>query len=779
MMRRIILWVLLFLPLAALSACFLWLLTSLPQTQGRLRLPDLTAEARITRDANGIPTIVASNDHDAAFALGFAHAQDRLFQMDLTRRLVAGRLAEWFGDRALNSDRFMRVLGLHGLAERQYALLSPELRAALDGYTAGINAFLKQRRGALPPEYYLLNATPAAWHNADSLAWGKLMSLMLAGNFRSELFHARLRNRLKPEELAVLFPPYPKDAPTAYRDSTAGLDDGALRRLAAALPSWVGPRTASNNWVVSGQHTLSGKPLLANDPHLGFSAPSIWYLARIETPEGTRVGATAPSAPFVIIGHNARIAWGFTNTGSDVEDLFLEKIDPADPTRYLTPDGSQPFETRRETIFVRGGEPISFTVRATRHGPVLSDLGEPYPAAAGTVLALQATWLAEDDRSPEALWGMTRAANWSEFRQALANFAAPQQNVVYADIDGNIGFIAPARVPVRAKGDGWTPSPGWTGEYDWTGFIPFDALPAAYNPPDGRIVTANNKVVPENYPYFLTREWEIPNRAERITDLLRDQAKQSPDTFAMIQADTLSFAATQLMPILLRTQATSARAKEALALLREWSGRMNRDEAAPLIFTAWLREINRSLFAEKLGDLFEPYWQLHPDVVHSILTAHHDWCDESATPPSCSAQLSTSLERALEQLVTTYGADPRKWRWGVAHEAQFTNQFWSNVPFLGRHLAVQIPADGGFDTINRGATPIRSVTNPYADVHGSTLRMIVDLADIDATRFMISPGQSGSPLSLHYDDLMQRWRDVTYVSLRPHPTGETLALAPP
>ena len=629
----------------------------------------------------------------------------------------------------------------------------------------------------------MLNVSPEPWKPSDTLVWGKLMALQLAGNFRRELLHARLAKRLSPEELQLLYPPYPKDAPITVSDALHFLGGLPLAEIEDALPRLVGPAFASNNWVVNGAHSASGKPLLANDPHLGLSAPSIWYLVRIETPDLKLAGVTSPGSPEIVLGHNQRIAWGFTNTESDVEDLFIEKLDPADPTHYLTPGGSEPFTTRTEEIRVRGGSPVTLAVRATRHGPVISDLGgsSAEVTALGTVLALQATFLTGEDRTPEALWGINRAGNWQEFRAALKNFVAPQQNMVYADIDGNIGFFAPGRVPIRGKGEGWLPSPGWSGEYDWTGYIPFDQLPSAFNPSSGRILSANNKIVPDSYPYYLGRGWDLPYRAERIAAMLDATSPQSPATYATMQADTLSLMARDVLPLMLSmTHAASKPSADALDRLRGWDTRMERDEIGPLLFVVWLRELNRTLFADRLGAAFDDYWGLHPDVIRLILSDHRDWCDDPTTPKveTCAEQLAASLDRALEQLRQHYGADPEHWRWGVPHRAQFTNQFWAAVPVLGRLFATTIPASGGYDTVDRGAMPLSSSADPYADVLGPSLRMIVDLADPDAARFVISPGQSGNVLSPHYDDLMERWRDTGYITLDGDNAVATLVLAP-
>jgi penicillin G amidase len=771
-LRRSLLALLVLVVLAA-GAGYLFVRSSLPQTDGTLALAGLTAPVKITRDANGVPTIVAANDHDADFALGFVHAQDRLFAMDLMRRFGAGRLSEWFGGRALSYDQTMRTLGLYRAAERQYAVLSPPVRATIDAYTAGVNAFLASRHGALPPEYYLLRIRPEVWRPADSLVWAKLMDLQLTGNYRGELLRARLLRHMKPADLDVLYPAYPKDAPLPTAATQALYRSLPLDRLWALLPPTIGLQRASNNWVLGGTRTASGKPLLANDPHLDFSTPGVWYLVRIETPGHTVAGVTAPGTPYVIIGHNNHIAWGFTTTGGDVEDLFIERPDPKDPTRYLTPGGSEPFVTRQETIRVRHTDPVTLTVRETRHGPVISDLAG---TTQGEVLALQTTWLGDDDHTPEAIWAMSRARNWGEFKQALTAWTAPQQNIVYADIDGNIGFMAPSRIPIRAKGDGWLPSPGWSGAYDWTGTIPFDALPSAFNPASARVVTANNKIVGDDYPYFLTRDWETPERAERITALTDRKGPQSPETTAQIQADDVSLTARRLLPIMLAMTAKTPTNTDALDRLRAWDGRMDRDKPEPLLFTAWMLQFGRAALAARLGTDYDDYWSLRGDVIENILTQHQDWC---AGENGCGGDLTKTLGWAIDGLARSYGDDMAAWRWGKAHPAVFPSQFWSQVPLLRDWLAVAIPANGGNDTVNAGAISLTDTTAPFADRHGPTLRMIVDFADPSAARFMIAPGQSGNPLSAHWRDLLRRWRDVGYLSFSADASGGVLTLTPP
>jgi len=768
-LRRIVAGILLLCVLAA-GAGYAFLRSSLPQTDGVLALPGLTADVRITRDAYGIPTIHAANEHDADFALGFLHAQDRLFAMDMMRRYGAGRLSEVFGRHTLALDRTMRTLGLYRAAEAQYRFLSPPVRAALDAYAAGVNAFLATRRGALPPEYYLLGITPAPWRPADSLVWGKIMDLQLTGNYRWELLRARLLRQVSPAALAVLFPTYPTVAPAASGNIRALYRRLPLDRLYALLPPGTGPQAASNNWVLDGAHSQSGKPLLANDPHLDFSAPGVWYLARIVTPTTKLAGVTAPGTPFMIIGHNARIAWGYTTTGGDVEDLFIEKPDPADPSRYLAPGGPRPFITRTERIGIHDAAPVTITVRATRHGPIISDLAD---GKSGEMLALQTTWLGADDRTPQALWEMSHAGDWMSFRAALKDWVAPQQNIVYADVDGHIGFAAPARIPIRASGDGSLPEPGWTGKYDWIGTVPFDALPSAYDPPSGRIVTANNKIVPDDYPYLITRDWEPPYRAERINQLLDAVPRQSPAASAAIQADDLSLPAQRLLPLMLRIVPSDPGSRDAVALLGRWNFRMDRTKPEPLIYTAWLRAFERVVLAPRLGPYFHDYWGLQPGVTRRILTAHPNWC-----VPSCAEALTTALREALAGLRRRYGADMAQWRWGEAHRATFRSGFWSHVPVIADWTRLAIPADGGDFTVNAAVMDVRSEASPFRDRHGPTLRMIVDLARPDDARFMITPGQSGNPMSPHWGDLMRQWRDGDYVTFGKDASGGTLVLQP-
>jgi penicillin G amidase len=759
---------------------YLYLLSSLPQTNGRLVVHGAKSQIRIERDSAGVPLITAGDDEDAAFGLGFVHAQDRLFQMELQRRYGAGRLAEVFGREALALDRQMRVLGLYRAAEAEIPFLSAAVRRGLEAYAAGVNAFLDTRRGALAPEFLLLRFAPEPWRPADSLVWGKLMAVRLGGNYRGELLRARMARTIAPADLDILFPQYPKDAPTTLSEMVPIYRRLALDSLYEALPPIVGPNYASNNWVVDGRHSASGKPLLANDPHLEFGAPGFWYLVRLKTPQHEVAGGTAPGSPFVLVGHNERIAWGLTTTTADVEDLFVERVDPADPGRYLTPQGSAPFASRRETIVVRGEAPVDITIRSTRHGPVVSDILAPGVADPGFVLALAATFTISQDRSAEAFWEANRARDWSSFREAWQSFIGPMQNIVYGDVEGTIGFMAPGLVPIRHNGNGWMPVPGWTGEYDWVGFIPFAALPSASDPPSGHFASANNKIVPDSYPYFLGRDWDLPNRAERIEALLAATPVQTPATSAAVQADTFSLMAKRLVPLMTGVSVSDELSQEALDRLRRWDFHMDRGKVEPLLFTAWLREFSREILFGRFGEAVSDYWDLRPRVMEAVLTEHPDWCEDSKHPgpKTCSERLAGSLEAALSQLRQAYGADMSAWRWGRAHVALFANPVLSRIPVLRDWFDVSIPTSGGYDTLDRGPSTIRDDTGPYVQRFGAGLRIITDLAAPSDAMMMIAPGQSGNPLSGHFADLLRKWRDFDWFVPGASTTTATLVLAP-
>ena len=749
---------------------FVWLRTSLPAIDGEIAVPGLGATVTVTRDRHGIPRIQADSLRDGWYGLGFVHAQDRLWQMEAMRRLGSGRLAEVVGPKALASDRFFRLLSLGRLAEAQVARLKPETREALDAYAAGVNGWLATRGGALPPTFLVLRFAPEAWRPADSLIWAKLMAMRLSGNWRDELLRARLSARLSEAQLSTLWPSYPDDGPITVARADEPGTDALLERLAAALPDVVkAPGGMSNAWAVTGARTPSGRPLLANDPHLGLDTPILWYLARIHTPQWQGAGATVPGVPLVVLGHNGRIAWGITSTHSDQQDLFIERLDPADPNRYLTPEGSRLFSVRKETIRVRGEDDQILTVRESRHGPVLSDLVpvEKTVGGPGTVVALAAAYLDPEDRTPDATMGLNHARDWTSALAALESFHAPQQNITYADVDGNIGFVAPGRVPVRRSGRGWMPAPGWTGEADWIGHIPFDQLPRVLNPPSGVLVNANNRITPKDYPHFITDDWARPYRAQRIRDVIGAEAPHGPDDAQRLQMDAVSLMARDLMALLGEARPASAGGKRALQMLREWDGAMARDRPEPLLFTAWLRELNRRVYADELGSLMDDYWRLRPHVIKRIWDRDRAWCDDPRTlrAEGCEGLAAAALDRVVAEGSGTHGPDLASWRWGQVHRFRLSHRILGQIPVIGGLLDSFVETDGGQFTVNRGGMRVGRDKDPYAHVHGSGLRAVYDLADLSKSRFIIATGQSGNPLSAHFDDLAKKWSDGGMVTL--------------
>ena len=789
MRRRLTKWVLrglaglIALVMVGLAGGWVWLRGSLPQTSGEIAIEGLLRPVEVLRDADGLVTLRAGSEIDAHRALGFVHAQERLWQMDFLRRLAGGRLSEVVGEVTLSSDRFMRALGLYRQAEAQLTHLRPETRQALEAYAAGVNAFLEQRSGPLPPEFLMLRYEPEPWRPADSLVWGRLMALLLSGNWRTEVLRAKLLKQLDAEQVAFLWPGNPGDAPTTITAAAELAPAQGLRALLQDVPPELRPQSASNAWAIPGQLTESGKPILANDPHLSLRAPGQWFLIRIETPERNLAGASAPGVPFMLIGHNDHIAWGFTATHSDTQDLFVERLTD-DGRRYEAPGGPRDFEVLQEVIAVKGAEPVTLDIRFTRNGLVISDIfsdARDKPDD-GYVLALAWTALRGKDRTPDALHALNKARNWQEFETALRDFHSPQQNIFYADVEGNIGFLAPGRVPLRKSGDGSTPVEGWSGDFDWIGELAFEDLPRAFNPPQGAIVSGNNRVVPKDYPHFLTAHWPPPQRARRILDMVREVLPVVPDDAANMQMDSRSLDAAELLPRLLRAEPQSELAREAAARLRAWDHHMLRERPEPLIYAAWTVELTRRLLADELGADFSELARPDSRRLDAILGGETPWCDDRSTAEeteSCDQQIAAALDTAVADLAERLGDDIDGWRWGALHRAELEHPILGRIPVLRDIFGFGQETDGGDETVNRGVFTL-SGDQPFAHVAGATLRIVFDLSDLDATRAITATGQSGNPLSPHYGSFAELWRDGALLRLRSdsHERPERLTLKP-
>jgi len=747
-----------------------WLLQSLPDLDGEVVVEELERPVTIIRDRHGIPHIEAETFEDAVFAQGFAHAQDRLWQLEFQRRVAAGRLSELVGEHGLPIDRFMRMLGIYRQAEASLQHLSAESIAWLDAYSAGVNAYLNQRSGPLPPEFLITGHSDIEpWTPADSVVWIKVMALDLSRNWRSELLRARLAKHLSDEQIADLWPSYPKDAPVTLADLARGLD---LDALAAALPPAPQPGIGSNAWVVAGERSTSGKPLLANDPHLGLRAPGTWYLAHLKAPELELIGAGLPGVPGIVLGHNGEIAWGMTNTGPDTQDLFIERIDPEDSTHYLVPGGSAAFDTRDEIIQVKDSDPVKLAVRTTRHGPVISDLAGTAQGILDEdqVLALAWTALVDDDTSIETLFDLTKAVDWQGFLGAVRDHVAPQQNLFYADRNGHIGFVAPGKVPVRRKGDGLWPVPGWSGDFDWIDVIPFEALPQDFDPGAGMLLNGNNRIVPADYPHLITKIWEPPYRARRIGNLLLDQS-HNLESFASIQLDQFSLLAADLLPLMLDMTPSSDAIAKALDDLEAWDRIMRVDATEPLIFAAWYREFSRLVYADELGPVFLSYWNIRPQFVDLVLKKKPIWCDDQKTDQveSCGDMLAKGLALALDDLKERYGADQSAWRWGEAHPARMRHLIFEGLPVLDGIFNIELPTGGDSVTVNVGHYVLGDNQRPFASIQAASYRGVYDLSNLDRSRFIATTGQSGNPLSPYYQDLSVFWAAGSTIPMEREP----------
>ena len=723
------------------AATAVWL--TLPAAVQELRLAGLTAPVSITLDAVGVPRIRAANETDAAMALGWLHARDRMFQMEMMRRGAAGRLSEIAGPAALRADRFTRVLGLAERARDDLPAQTPQTRAILDAYAAGVNARIAERGRFIAPEFLALGS-PEPWLPEHSLLWGKVMGLFLSGNWRAEVERAQLARSLDAERLAELTP----------ADTSPGLPD----RLAFA-PQFPGdatwPAMASNAWALDAAHSGTGGALLASDPHLGYTAPILWYLARIELPGGEfRAGATSPGVPFMVIGRNQSLAWGFTTTHSDTQDVFVERV--VDEDRYATEDGPRRFETRDELIRVRGAEPVVLRIRETRHGPVISDL-DPVTRPDGTVLAVAMANLAPADRSPDGLLALNRATSVAAAGEAAALITNTPQNLMVADRAGSIGMWLTGRTPIRAAGNGRLPAPGDTGTHEWTGFVPFADMPHRVAPESGRLVNANNRVAPPDAAVFLGADWPGDWRFRRIHQLLDANPRPDAALLATMQLDAMSLLARASLP-LLRGLTVEGAAAIARKMIVAWDGDMAAELPQPLIWNAW----QRRFLALVLAGNGVPDGAGSPEFLAFLLRGDAPrWCR-----PDCAGPAARALAEVMAELAATHGADPAAWRWGAAHPAVFEHPLLRFIPVLGGLTRLSVPSAGDGQTVLR-ASPGANFTN----VHGAGLRMVADLASADGLLAIIATGQSGHPLSRHWGDLLGLWRDGTMLRLTREPAA--------
>ncbi|MEO8655335.1 MAG: penicillin acylase family protein [Ramlibacter sp.] len=789
---------------------------SFPQLDGQIQATGLAAPVQVRRDTSDVTHIEAQGLADAYFALGWVHAQERGWQLEFNRRVMHGELSELLGAGTLETDKLMRTLGIMKAAQAQWDLLPAQGRALLQAYANGINSFHAQAGQALPPEFHILGARPGQWQPQDSVAWTLMMALDLGGNWGNEFARLSALQRIDTRALWQLMPPYPGEQPATAVDLAAmyrGMgvyrsDAGASTKTGAngerALPAgrlalldatsindWARDLgdpggKGSNDWVVAGSHTETGKPLLANDPHLGLSAPAIWYFARIKAdaaPGGKPtdvIGATLPGMPTVVLGRTAGVAWGFTNTGPDVQDLYLEQINPDNPLQYRTPMGWADFGRHDEVIKVKGQTDERIVVRSTRHGPVLSDA----QASHGQVLDLRKfvlalRWSALDAGNRTVLAGMlsNQAQTVDELTAAFAVYHSPMQNVVAADTQGHTHYRAIGRAVIRRPDNdlrGVAPAPGWDAKYDWIGELPPADNPQVDQPAiesKGWLATANQRIHAADYPHFIGSDWNTPERFDRIEYLLAARPRHTAASLRNVQADIFSTAAVKLLPVLRATKSDHALAPAALAQLDGFDGFMKADRAAPLIIAVWADELTRGLVAPRLGpEKFKSlYGKRHfRQGLETILTdpqAGADWC----APLDCAEQSGRALARALDRIATQQGNDPATWRWGVAHPAQSTHRPFGNVATLSGAFDVRVPTGGDNWTVNVGQYWSNDPVAPFANRHAASLRAIYDLADLEKSQFIYQTGQSGLVFSARYSDMTDAWAAVQYRPLRLKP----------
>jgi penicillin amidase len=760
----------------------LWLKGSLPRLSGELTVDGPKSPVRIVRDKEGVPHIFAGSRNDALFGLGYVHAQDRLWQMEFQRRAVQGRLSEVAGSAALVADTYLRTLGLYRSAEQSIAALSPEARLALDAYTAGVNAAIPRHGKPLPPEFFMLGVSAEDWKPAHSLAVLKAISVQLSANAFQEILRLQLLGRMPPEKIRGLNPPLPPEVLDAYRQYAPqqGTKFAEAARALQALAPTLDPTGASNNWVVGGARTQSGLPMLANDPHLPLTVPGFWYLAHLNWPGGFAIGGSVPGVPGIVSGRTGKIAWGLTTTGADTQDLFWEKIDPENPARYMTPEGSAPFESRREVIKVRLGADKSIRILSTRHGPVLPT-DEPRLKALvpdGFALSLQWPALSGEDRTMETLLHILDAedASPASIERTFAPYNAPIQSFVYADIKGNTGLILPGRIPVRDPANvvtGLLPSDGTNAMHDWKGFLAGADRPAWAGGANDAFVTANNNVVPPGYKPMIALDFDPEYRAMRIKELLGGpDRKHDVDSFRQIQLDDQErFAVDALPRLLAMVDAGNEDLGKIVAALGQWDHRMEISKSEPLIFAGWMRQLLKNLFEDEAGDLFRQMWGDRPTLLAAIAAGDGNaslLCDDIRTEKvkeDCRTVVTKSLSEALTDLKSRHGQDMKAWRWGDAHRATFSHTPFGFVPVLSSLFGFSHEMGGGNSTIQRAAYRY-SNSNPFAAVHGSGYRAIYDLGAEEKSLYMASTGQSGNVYSPYYDNLAPRWAKGEYLPLK-------------
>lgn len=756
----------------ALLFFFYYLITkSFPQTSGSLTVSGISSDVQVYRDEYGVPHVFGDSDNDVYFAVGYLHAQDRLWQMELMRRAGQGRLAEVLGEPALKIDRMFRTLGLWRHAQKTLAVVDEKPRASLQAYADGVNEFLQTHKGKYPIEFDLLNFEPEPWTIEHSLLISRLMAWELNYSRWVDVVLNQLVERLGVVKASEIFPTWPEGAPMIVPAEIKGktLSLAANQLLGAdqefrRLLGTAGLESGSNAWAISGSKSVTGKPILANDPHLMFSAPGRWYEVHEKGPGLDVAGATIAGVPFVIIGRNRSIAWGVTNAMLDDEDFYAEEVDSVQhPTYYRFDNTWRALETRVDTILVKDGPPVLLTVYQTHRGPVINRM-EPSAQFSRQLLSMR--WVGHEvTNEPFAFYLINRAGTWKEFLDGVRHFAVPAQNFVYADSEGNIGYHLGGRIPIRKTKTPTLIFPGRTEEYDWKGFVPFEEMPQSFNPPEGFVATANNRIVSESYPHYLSNLWEPAWRIERITEVLKSQPRFSVEEMERLQQDVLSPHARELVPIILRAyqgrQGEPPDVQATLSYFRNWNFEMKANDVATTLFQAYLVRMVKNTFEDEMGPqllaLYDTVATLPLEAVTRLMKkGGSPWFDNIQTPQleTMDDEIRKSLSEALQDLKSRYGGEIKEWRWGAVHQVEFPHVFSSNALLRPILTVGPYPVGGSHSTVNKGDFPL---SQPFINHVGPSIRQIFDLSSYSNDRAVMPPGQSGQVFQKHYQDQIMLW----------------------
>ena len=767
---------------------------SLPDYSAEFSLSGINAPVEIIRNNNNVPHIVGKTDEDVYFALGFAHAQDRLWQMTMLRRTAQGRLSEVFGQRTLKTDELLRRYDLYTLAQSSVAAQDDPTRKALEAYSRGVNAWIGQinerslGRGA--PEFFLFSNEIAVWQPADSIAIIKLLALQLSAHLEFEVLRARMSLVLSDDRIKDILPDDTGSGITALPDYASLMpgvqpDPAPVRYAQDPLSPFPDRVTAgaSNAWAAAPDRSAAGGSLLANDPHLGFTAPTVWYLARLDLATGGVIGATIPGIPAILIGRSDKLGWGVTSSYLDDQDIIIEKLNPANPEEYETPEGFLPFETRRSIITVKDADPVTITLRWSKSGPILP--GTHYNLAsitpAGHVAALSWTALSPKDTSMTASIRLMQAGSVDAAIEAGALFIAPSQNLMLADTKG-VAMQTVGAMPARdaaSQTQGRMPSPGWEGANRWTGTLPYTDNPRVIAPPTGLLGNTNNKTVDRPFPKHVSFEWGDTQRIQRWLTLMKTREVHTRESFIEAQLDTVSFTARSLLPLVgadlwftgePAAEGTPERFRQkALGLLAEWNGEMNEHLPEPLIYMAWMRALQDRMIRDELGPMADEFTHIQPELIDRVfrdIDGAAVWCDiiQSAAVETCPELARIALDEALLRLKERHGDTIESWRWGDEHQATHDHPVLGAVPILKYFVNLRQSTSGDDSTLMRGVTK-GTEPDPFLNVHGAGYRGVYDFADPDSSVFITATGQSGHPLSRYYDDLGELWRRGEYIPM--------------